>query len=153
MRGTAIFTTIKSVGERERTGFGWIDSFRVIERATRSGRQVMAAVELTRNAWMFRALVQDRRVLTISPAYFGLESGMERRLYELARKHVGDQPEWRIGFDRPGQKVGSTQGGRYFKRDILHIVARDALPDCRLALEVDVGKRMAIVVTPRPSTG
>ena len=84
LRNTSIQTSIEAGGERERRGFGWIEAWLVVERRTRSGRKIMAAIEITLNAWMFRALVKDRRVLTIKRAYFDLESGLGRRLYELA---------------------------------------------------------------------
>ena len=45
----------------------------------------MQGLEITLNDWTFRALVKDRRVLAINPAYFDLTGGLERRLYEIAR--------------------------------------------------------------------
>ena len=48
-------------------------------------------------------------MLTITRDYFELESGIARRLYELARKHVGAQPQWRIGLDKLAAKVGTSR--------------------------------------------
>ena len=39
-----------------------------------------------------------KSVLTLSRDYFRLRKPLERRVYELARKHCGRQPEWRIGL-------------------------------------------------------
>lgn len=91
LQSTTIRTTITSGQneERERRGFSWIDSYRIVERINSRGQRVMAAVELTLNKWMFRAIVENRRVLTIDRGYFRLKMGLERRLYELARKHCG----------------------------------------------------------------
>ena len=95
LRSTTIVTTIEAGEARERRGFGWIETFRVVERAQgASGRKVMAACEITLNDWMSRAIAKDRRVLTISPRYFSLGMGLKRRLYELARKHCGQQERW-----------------------------------------------------------
>ena len=87
-------TTIEAGESKETAGFGWVDNFRIVRKEMRSGRKVMAACEITLNDWMFRAIVKDRRVLTINPRYFGLTMGLERRLYELARKHCGQQERW-----------------------------------------------------------
>src|SRR4051812_49607259 len=75
----------------------------------------MAGIEVTLNDWMFRAIVKDRRVLTTNPRYFGLTMGLERRLYELARKHLGQQPIWQIGLPRLAEKCGSRRGLRQQK--------------------------------------
>ena len=89
LRSTTIVTTIEADETKERRGFGWIETFRVLEKKRRNGQQVMAACEITLNDWMFRAIVKDRRVLTINNSYFDLTMGLKRRLYELARKHCG----------------------------------------------------------------
>ena len=105
LRSTTITTDIQSGGERETRGFGWIDSFRILTRENRAGNRVMQGLEITLNDWTFRALVKDRRVLAINPAYFDLTGGLERRLYEIARKHVGRQAEWRVSLHAAGQEV------------------------------------------------
>ena len=89
LRSTTITTDIQSGGERETRGFGWIDSFRILTRESKAGNRVMQGLEITLNDWTFRALVQDRRVPAINPAYFDLTGRLERRLYEISRKPVG----------------------------------------------------------------
>ena len=95
----------------------------------------MAAVEVWLNDWLWRALVENRRVLTISPDYFALEMGLERRLYELARKHCGRQREWRIGLVRLVEKCGSARGLKQFRAEIAKIIERDRLPEYVMAIE------------------
>lgn len=145
LQSTTIKTTITSgfKDERERRGFSWLDSYRVVEKDTRSGRRVMAAVEITLNRWLYRALVEDRRVLTIDRAYFSLSKSLERRLYELARKHCGHQQMWTIGLARLAEKCGSDRDLRNFKREIKIISERDSLPQyhVRLSDERDVPNR------------
>ena len=75
----------------------------------------MAACEITLNDWMFRAIVKDRRVLTIDNGYFRLTMGLKRRLYELARKHCGHQERWVIALPRLIEKCGSVLEPRFFK--------------------------------------
>ena len=58
----------------------------------------MVAVEVTLNEWLYNAIVA-REVLTRNRDYFRLDGGLERRLYELARKHCGNQAKWLIGLE------------------------------------------------------
>lgn len=90
LSGTRIETNIETAGKRERDFFGLIDSARVIERAADDR---MVAVEVTLPDWLYRA-IQARQVLTISRDYFRLRKPLDRRIYELARKHCGAQPKW-----------------------------------------------------------
>ena len=138
LQSTTVRTTITSgsANERERRGFSWIDSFRVCERKTKTGSR-MAAIEVTVNKWMWRALVEDRRVLSIDRRYFNLSMGLERRLYELARKHCGHQEQWVIAMDKLQQKAGSAQALKHFKADLKRIAARDSLPQYRMQLAFD----------------
>lgn len=144
LRSTTIITTIEAGGATERRGFGWIDNFRVVERELPSGKKVMRAVEVTLNDWMYRAIVRDRRVLTISRDYFRLTKGIERRLYELARKHCGSQPAWRIRLDRLAEKCGVTTELREFKRNLKEIVERNRLPEYTISLAFDPADREAV---------
>jgi plasmid replication initiation protein len=91
LAGTRITTNIVT-GETETTsGFGLIESWQ-IERRTRGGR--MVSVVVTLSEWLFRAVL-SKSVLTLSRDYFRLRKPLERRVYELARKHCGHQPDWR----------------------------------------------------------
>jgi plasmid replication initiation protein len=134
LRSTNITTTIAAGGDTERRGFGWIEDWRVIERTNKNGKRVMAGVEVTLNRWMFNAIVKDRRVLTINRDYFALTKGLERRLYELARKHVGHQTEWFIGLARLAEKCGTTDTLRKFKFRLAEIAAANTIPDYRVEL-------------------
>jgi plasmid replication initiation protein len=135
LRSTTITTDIQSGGERETRGFGWIDSFRILTRERKGGSRVMQGLEITLNDWTFRALVKDRRVLAINPAYFGLTGGLERRLYEIARKHVGRQTEWRCSLMQLAKKCGTMQRNlRRFKFDLKALAELDRLPDYQMFL-------------------
>ena len=58
----------------------------------------MVAVEVTLNEWLYNAIVA-REVLTLNRDYFRLDGGLERRIYELARKHCGAQAKWMISLE------------------------------------------------------
>ena len=151
LRSTTIVTTIEAGGQKERRGFGWIESWRVVERQAANGKPTMAAVEVIINDWMFRSIVQDRRVLTISRDYFQLGRGIERRLYELARKHVGAQPEWWIGLERLHEKCGSLDTRRKFKYRLKAIAEAQSLPDYRMEMLEVADERVPFrVVTALP---
>lgn len=138
LRSTTITTDIQSGGERETRGFGWIDSFRILTKQNRAGKSVMQGLEITLNDWTFRALVKDRRVLAINPAYFDLTGGLERRLYEIARKHVGRQAEWKVSLVLLAKKCGTMQRNlRRFKFDLKELAELDRLPDYQLFLVND----------------
>src|SRR5271170_485350 len=138
LRSTTITTDIQSGVEREMRGFGWIDSFRILTKETKAGKRMMQGLEITLNDWTFRALVKDRRVLAINPAYFDLTGGLERRLYEIARKHVGRQAEWRVSLLLLAKKCGTMQRNlRRFKFDLKEIAELDRLPDYQMFLVND----------------
>ena len=137
LRSTTIVTTIAAGDTKERRGFGWIETFRVLERRSNNGKQVMAACEITLNDWMFRAIVKDRRVLTIASSYFNLSMGLKRRLYELARKHCGQQGKWVITLPKLIEKCGSVLEPRFFKPQLRRVIEDDDLPEYHIAMSFD----------------
>ena len=134
LRGTSIKTDIKTGGQRLKEGFGIIDSWSVIEKSPDDER--MIAVEVTFSKWLFNA-VQAHEVLTIHRDYFRLRKPLERRLYELARKHCGQQAMWVIGLDLLREKCGSKMELKAFRRAIKGIIQTDTLPEYRLAMDAD----------------
>ena len=105
----------------------------------------MILVTVTLSDWIFRSVV-SRSVLTLSRDYFRLRKPLERRVYEIARKHCGRQAEWKIGLETLLKKTGSTSPRRVFRRMIRDIAEEDGLPDYRLTL--DGGD--IVLVRPRP---
>lgn len=132
LRGTTIKTDIRTGGQRVKEGFGVIDSWTIIERAPNDER--MIAVEITLSKWLFNA-VQAHEVLTIHPDYFRLRRPLERRLYELARKHCGHQTQWTIGLELLQEKAGSKGTLREFRRMVREIIKADTLPEYRMTLD------------------
>ena len=83
-------------------------------------------------------------VLTLPKEYFELSQPLERRLFELARKHTGKGAYWVVSMERLRLKSGSRQDIYGFTRDVKRIMAADNLPAYRVAL--DTSKRPAHVV-------
>lgn len=129
LRGTSIKTNIQTGGQRVKEGFGIVDSWKIIERAPNDER--MVAIEVTLSQWLFNA-VQAHEVLTINPDYFRLRKPIERRLYELARKHCGDQARFVIGMELLQEKCGSQSDIRNFRRTVRAIIEADTLPDYKM---------------------
>ena len=88
----------------------------------------MVQVAVTISEWLFRAVV-SKSVLTLSRDYFKLRKPLERRVYELARKHCGRQPEWRVGIDVLAKKSGSASPLRVFRKMFRDMIAGNQLPE------------------------
>lgn len=134
LRGTSIKTNIKTGGERVKEGFGLIERWKIIERSPDDER--MIAVEVSLSEWLFNA-VQAHEVLTINRDYFRLRKPLERRLYELARKHTGHQTVWKIGLVLLHEKCGSKAELKEFRRMVSEIIEADTLPDYRMLVDKD----------------
>jgi len=129
--GTRITTNIVT-GEAEVTsGFGLIESWEVV-RKSRGGR--MVSVSVTLSEWLYRAVL-GKAVLTLSRDYFRLRKPLERRIYELARKHCGRQDSWRVSVDTLLKKSGSASPRRVFRKMIRNMIAAGHLPDYDMAEE------------------
>ena len=96
----------------------------------------MIAVEVTLSRWLFNA-VQAFEVLTIHSDYFRLRKPLERRLYELARKHCGHQAQWSIGLELLREKSGSRSTSYEFRRMVKSITQTSTLPEYRMTLSDD----------------
>ena len=135
LQGTQIETNIQQGNKEYFKVFGLIESAEIV-RETREGR--MLDVEITLSDWVFDA-IEHNHILTLNRRYFFLRKPLERRLYELARKHCGLQPEWHIRLETLRDKCGSGSTTKEFKRLVGKIIDDDArhdhMPDYRFAFE------------------
>ena len=131
LSGTRIETNIKTNSEEVIQGFGVIDSYKIIssENSTR-----MAEVEVTLSEWLYNSVI-GAEVLSIDRDYFRLRKPIERRLYEIAEKHCGKQPAWRIGVENLHKKVGSAGTLKKFKESLKHVINNDHLPSYHIEIE------------------
>ena len=128
LAGTRITTNIVTGDEEITAGFGLIEAWEIV-RKTRAGR--MVSVRVTLSDWLYQAVLA-RSVLTLNRDYFGLRKPLDRRLYELARKHCGQQRQWRVSVETLLNTSGSTSPMRVFRAMVRDHIRRDALPDYRL---------------------
>lgn len=131
LKGTVIETNIETAGHREKAGFGLIDSWRVIER---DGDERMVSIEVRLPDWLYRS-IESGQVLTLSSDYFRLRKPLDRRVYELARKHCGNQSKWAVSLPVLHEKTGSTANLREFRRSFKSLVESNELPDYRAAFD------------------
>ena len=137
LQGTQIETNIRQGGKEYFKVFGLIESAQIV-RETREGR--MLDVEITLSDWVFDA-IENNHVLTLNKQYFFLRKPLERRLYELARKHCGAQSKWICGIELLRDKSGSCSTTKEFRRLLSKIMEDDGihdhLPDYVMSIEGD----------------
>jgi plasmid replication initiation protein len=129
--GTRIRTNVKTGGEEEHSGFGLIDSFS-IKRSQKTGKIIEMEVKLS--DWVFRSIA-SKEVLTLSRDYFRLKKPIERRIYEIARKHCGKQDHWKIKLELLKAKCGSSGTLDKFRYIVREIAQGNHLPDYLVSLD------------------
>jgi len=132
--GTRIRTNVKTGGFQEDEGFGLIESFKV-RRSDKTKRILEIAIKLS--DWVFRS-IEGKEVLTLHKDYFRLKKPIERRVYEIARKHCGKQDSWRISLELLKLKCGSHSPLKGFRYDIKELAKVNHLPDYLVSLEDDL---------------
>jgi plasmid replication initiation protein len=150
LQGTSITTCIRTGTKEITKGFGLIEWWDII-RETRDGR--MEGLELKISDWLYNAIL-EKEVLTISRDYFRLGKPIERRIYEICRKHCGKQKTWSIGLELLKKKTGSKSPIRNFRIDVKKAIENNDFPDYKLSLEDDLlsvrpRARPALVTDPK----
>ena len=135
--GVQVSTNIKSGDEEQFDVFGLIDSASIRRKHGLNGRLLWCDVTLS--DWVFNA-IKANEVLTLHRDYFRLRKPLERRIYELARKHCGQQPRWKISLELLLKKSGSQSSMRKFRQMLKHVVLHDHLPDYRVTYDVETDR-------------
>lgn len=126
LEGTRIRTNIVSGDEEQIDGFGLIDGSSIRRKQGLDGRLLWCEVKLS--DWVFNA-IKNEEVLTLHRDYFRLRKPIERRVYELARKHCGQQKSWKISLKHLLMKSGSQSPEKRFRQMIKQLAVHDHLPD------------------------
>lgn len=126
IRGTTISTNIRTGDEEQLDTFGLIDSSSIRRKHGLDGRLI--SCEITLSDWVFNA-IKHNDVLTLHRDYFRLRRPIERRIYELARKHCGQQPFWKVSVEILLKKSGAKSSEKEFRRSLRELAATDHLPD------------------------
>jgi plasmid replication initiation protein len=85
----------------------------------------------------FMAAIESNAVVSISEGYFRLRRPLERRIYEIARKHCGNQKKWHIRLSKLQEKTGSNAPLKKFRLNIRQIIEDDETPFYRIELTDD----------------
>lgn len=127
--GTRFRTNVVFEGTRKDEWMGIIDRAALItDEATGKPR----SLRITLSDMVLEA-IERRAVLTLHRDYFRLKKPIERRVYELARKAVGQQESWKPWpLEKLHQKSGSRAQLKEFRRAIRELAATDHLPDYRV---------------------
>ena len=124
--GTTFQTDIQTGDKRETRFFSLLDSgsgFVMREK----GKWRVDYCEVILSDWFMRA-IEANEVLTISRDYFRVRRPLERRLYEIGRKHCGDQKHWQIGLAKLQRKAGSNAPLKKFRLNVRQIIEEDHTP-------------------------
>lgn len=131
LKGVSIKTNIKTNKREITSAFGLIESYEIIESSRVKDR--MIRLEVTLSDWFYNSIL-GKEVLTINRNYFRLGKALERRLYEIARKHCGNSDEWKIGLEKLKDKTGSTSTLKKFRYFIRQITKTNYLPDYKISI-------------------
>ena len=142
LRGTNFSTDITTGNQREKRVFGLIDEGGFVMKDDGGWR--LDYCEVVLSDWVMRA-IEANEVVTISNDYFRLRRPLERRLYEICRKHCGTQKKWHIGLAKLQTKTGSNAPLKKFRLNLRQIIADDHTPFYKLELTKDD----LVIVRPR----
>ena len=134
LSGCRITTNIRTGDIYQTSIFGLIERGDLIRKYGFNGR--LQHVEVTLSEWLWNA-IEARQVLTLHPDYFRLRQPLERRIYEIARKHCGKQSEWQISLDLLHQKCGSRSRLWEFRRSVRKLVTHGHLLDYAVTFDAD----------------
>lgn len=138
LRATRVRTSIRRRGKDRFEDFNLLSDFTLDEK---DGKPLGA--RMTVPTWIFRAVTESRKeVLSITPLYFELSSGIDRFLYRLARRHAGDglsNPDgWAFGFRDLYTRSGSSMRYADFAKALRKAIGAQKIPTYELIEEKSV---------------
>jgi hypothetical protein len=135
LAGTRIKTNIETGDEKSTQNFGLIEWYDYNRKGS-GFTERLQYLDIKLSDWLFRA-IEAAEVLPISRDYFRLRRPLDRRVYEIGRKHCGAQAQWKCGIDKLQKKCGSKQERKHFVAHMRETVSTNHLPDYRVELEND----------------
>lgn len=144
LSSTRITTDIETDHIRESRGFGLIDSWRIVEE--KDGRMIRVSVTLP--DWLYRS-VTSTNVLEVHKDYFRIRRPLDRRIYEIAKKHCGYNDKWHFNLETLHERSGSSASLKEFKRSIKELVKKNHLPD--YTVELDEKENKVLFINRSPS--
>ncbi|WP_332461484.1 replication initiator protein A [Proteus mirabilis] len=93
------------IKNKKQKNFGLIDKWRILEE--KKGRLDIGMVEVTLPDWLYQGITKNK-VLKINSDYFRIRKAIDRRIYEIARKHCGYQKSFSLSIELLHLKSGAT---------------------------------------------
>jgi len=134
LQGTQFVSNIRTGGKIETRIFSLVNEGGFVRTADEKFR--LDYCELVLSDWLMRA-IEAAEVVSISSDYFRLRRPLERRIYEIARKHCGNQKRWHIRLANLQDKTGSNAPLKKFRLNIRQIIEDDETPFYRMELTKD----------------
>lgn len=135
LTGCMLKTNIKTGRVTQGKMFHLLEHAEYLESTRVKGR--ILGVEVKLSDWFYNSLIA-KEVLTISPEYFRLRKSLDRRIYEIARKHCGRQKRpWSIGLDKLHLKSGTMARQSHFRNTIKNLADSNHLPEYSLSFNVE----------------
>lgn len=127
--------------------FNILDRYRIFSYPAQDGGRTVKVVKLVLSEWMYLH-IKRRQVLVVDPKYFELRRPIERRLYQVGLRHIGDKPSWTISEEKLYNRVGYNLDGnrasvRKFRSLMMDIIADNTIPGfvIELAKSATTGER------------
>lgn len=146
LTGCMLKTTIKTGRTTQGEMFHLVEKAKYLENERVKDRII--GVEITLSDWFYNSIIA-KEVLTINKKYFRLRSPLERRLYEIARKHDQHMKEggnWSISLEKLQLKTGSASTSRRFKQAIKKLSESNHIPDYQFIVDDNNTVRFSKVV-------
>lgn len=116
----------------------WLDHYEMEEMDGTPGNRAHICVRLS--DWAHTCLTGEDDIAPISPRFFHLTGGLERRIYELALNQCSTVAMWSVPLRILAKETGSNQGNlRRFKFDLKIIAAEQRLPDLHFTINENPG--------------
>ena len=159
LKGTNVETNIPTGNVTQTHGFSLIDDYKILSEKTSTVKKIgknnklttteisrVFSFEITLSEWLMNGLL-DFKVLTLEREYFKLDKSIDRRLYEIGRRHCGDQPIFKIGIDLLAEKVGTARERFKFRAHLRSAIKRQPLPEYFIALDKSDSKEFVVFYT------
>lgn len=133
LQSTSIKTTIIREDSRYKkmVRFSWINNYEVVEDK-KTG--IPYAIKFELNDWLFNGIMEGK-ILTLPRKYFRIEGGLERFLFKLCRKIIGNHNgELQMKIETVHGRSGLTRKPGAFKKMIERIVKEQSVPDYWIVL-------------------
>ena len=129
--GMTLKTNIETGNKAETSVFGIVEKGGFVRKNDKNGR--LEHVSITPADWIIRA-IESNEILSISSDYFKIRKPLERRLYEIARKHCGYQKKWQIVLEKLQLKTGSKTEIKVFRHQVRQIIKTNKTPSYKISL-------------------